>query len=108
MIPSSAPQARTTRHQGLSKVIGVSKIQNGITEYNHQLLMLSSELASQRIFSGPGHYSFSDPLPELSLGGPELPAITADDQGSFLLFLFLILLFGAHGSLETGRAIWPA
>ena len=93
----SASEAPATRHESLANMIGVSKIQHGITQYNHQLLVLSSELASQRTISRLCHYTLSDPLPELGLRGPELLAIAADHKRSLLLFLFLNLLFGVHG-----------
>lgn len=70
-------------------MIGVSKIQYRITEYNHQLLVLPGEHASKRLITRLGHNTFSDPLPELSLRGPELLAIAANHEGSFLFFLLL-------------------
>ena len=57
--------------------------------------MLPSKPASERPITGLGKHTFSGPLPELSLGGPKLLAIAADHEGR--LFLFLTLLFGAHG-----------
>jgi hypothetical protein len=89
---SSVPQARTTRHQGLAQVIRVSKIQYRITEYDHQLLVLPRELASERLITRLSHHAFSDPLPELSLRGPELLPIAADHERSLLL-LYLLLKF---------------
>lgn len=84
------------------------QIQNGITENDHQLLMLASEPASQRTISGLGHDSFSDPLPELSLSGPELLAIKADHESSFFLFRFLIFLFGPHSFVGLPVALGRA
>jgi hypothetical protein len=74
----------------------MSKIQHGITKYNHQLLMLPSEAASKRLIARFSDHAFSDPLPELSLCGPELLAIATDHQGSPFLFLLIDFLLRAH------------
>lgn len=54
--------------------------------------MFTLECARQRLLPGLDHNSLSDPLPELSLRGPELFTVAANDQRRFLSFLALLFL----------------
>ena len=70
--------------------------------------MLPSELSRQWVISSLCHDTFSDPLPELSLRGPELLAIAADHQGRLPFFLLLILLLRGHWLLRPSLGLSAA
>lgn len=58
--------------------------------------MFPRELTSEWVIRGLGNYALPHPLPELSLGGPELFPIAADYQCRFLFLLFFELCFRGH------------
>jgi len=78
-------------------MIGVSQIQDGVAQQHHQLFVLTRKGASQRLITGAHHYPVPYPLPELSLCGPELSPVLADDESRLLLlFLFFLGLLATH------------
>jgi hypothetical protein len=64
--------------------------------------MLSFESASQRIVIRFGYHAFPCPLPKLRLRGPKLLLVTADYEGSLLLFLLLLVFISAHILFHLG------
>ena len=78
-------------------MIGVSQIQDSVAQQHHQFFVLTRKGAGQRLITGAHHYPVPDPLPELSLCGPELPPVLADDESRLLLlFLFVFGLLATH------------
>ena len=79
------------------------EVQHRITNKNHQLLVLAGEGAAQRLIPGLDDNAFTDPLPKLSLGGPELLPVATDDARSLALSLFLLVAIfpGAHSLVNT-------
>lgn len=62
-------------------MISISKIQDSVLQENHQLFVFSDECAGQWMIAALLQQAVAEPLPELSLSGPKLLAIAADDQG---------------------------
>ena len=61
-------------------------IENHVTDHNKQLLALARKSPGQRILARDIHQPFAHPIPELSLGGPELVIVSANyARGLFCL-----------------------
>src|ERR1700752_271141 len=84
--------------------------QNCIAKKNQQPLVYTLKQSGQWLFSSLDNNSFSHPLPELSLRGPKLFPIAADDKRSFPFSLFLLydllscntcFLIGIHKDTST-------
>ena len=73
-------------------MVRMRQVEHGVTHQYHQLLVLSQKRARERMVLGFHHDPFSDPLPELLLGSPELFSIAANDQGRFFFFFFFLAL----------------
>jgi len=54
-------------------MIWIREIKYGVAEYNQQLFVLSYEYTGERMILRLDDDALSRPLPELGLGGPELP-----------------------------------
>ena len=72
-------------------MVGVCQVQNRVAEQHQQLLVLASEEAGQRLFTGLNYDAFPDPLPELRLRRPKLFSIAAHYERRFLFAFFLHL-----------------
>jgi hypothetical protein len=70
-------------------VVGIGKIENCIANYDCRLFMIAHETSRERTVMRFDDNTFSNPLPELRLGRPELLAIAANNQGISLLSLLL-------------------
>lgn len=73
-------------------MIRAGEIKDCVALEYEEFLMLAHEAARQGVVLFLSDNSFSDPLPELRLRGPELLAVAADYQRS-LLFLLALLFF---------------
>jgi len=74
------------------------EVQYSITQQDHQLLMFAMESAGQWLVARLYDNAVPDPLPKLSLGGPKLSPVATYNKRrlTLLLFLFVLLFFGAH------------
>lgn len=63
-------------------------IQNDVANHDQKLLALSSESAGERMLARYINQPFTNPLPELFLGGPELIIIGAHDSRGLLCTSF--------------------
>ena len=70
--------------QNFLLVMRTAFIQNDVANHDQKLLALPSEAAGERMLAGHINQSFTDPLPELFLGGPELIIIGAHDARGLL------------------------
>ena len=86
-------------------MIGMRKVQHGITQKDHQLLVLAVEFARQRLVAGLDHDTVSDPLPKLRLRGPKLPPVATDDQRALPFFLFLLVFVFFNGVFFNGHIL---
>ncbi len=77
-------------------MIRMRQVQDGVVQKHHQLFVRSFECSCERVVVSFCHNAISDPLPKLSLGGPKLLAIAANNQGRFLLYLLFLGLVCAH------------
>src|SRR5438132_12100512 len=86
-------QTNPPRQQRLAHVIGMREVKHSVTDQYHQLVMFATKCARERLVLSFHDYAFSDPLPELLLGGPELFAVTTHDQRCivFLFFVFFLI-----------------
>ena len=74
-------------------MIRASEVEHGTTKHDRQFFMLPKELARQRLILHLDDDTFPEPLPELSLGCPELLSVTTDNQrGPFFLGFLIVLL----------------
>lgn len=67
-------------------MIWIAEIEYRMSYEDHRLLVLAEESPSQGLIASPYDNTFADPLPELSLRGPELLSCAADYQRRFFLF----------------------
>ena len=79
-------------------MMGVREVQNGVGNQDHLLLMLTQKCSGKRLVPDLDYDSFSDPLPKLSLSGPELLPIAADYQRRALLLLSFRAFLDTHFS----------
>ena len=89
---SLSRQPNSPRQKRLAHVIRMGEIEHGIADQHHQLVMFATKCARERLVLSFHDYAFSDPLPELLLGGPELFAVTTNDQRRLLFLFFLFFL----------------
>ena len=56
----------------------MSQVEDRVAEHHHHFLVLSAKSTRKRLVMGFENPSLPDPLPELSLRGPELLLVAAD------------------------------
>src|ERR1041385_7015624 len=81
-------------------MIWAGEVQYRIVQYDQDLFIFTNKHASERMILSFDDNTFSSPLPELSLSGPKLTGVSADDErGMFLFFLLsLFVTYICHGS----------
>lgn len=93
------------------QVVRICQIENRITDYDRFLLVFSDKSATQGIVASFHHYLLANPLPKLVLSSPILLAVTANDQGVFLLFFLiffnLLAYFFCHFHCPFAAALTP-
>ena len=74
-------------------MIWICEIKYGVAQNDQQFFVFAYEYASERMILSFDNHGLSRPLPELSLGRPELLGVAADNEGCMFPLLFLFFPF---------------